>query len=575
MHFQGFTKLNSGGENDSQPIELPNKLQCQFCGDILGHVGARKVHEEWCKEKPECSTLDEKSTNLLVSSVEESVVSPIVNALISRVCLSVSSEKGGWKLADIFTKLNSSGKKLLVNSQATKNGAIQGNFTESIENPPVDCQAAKNGAVPGNFMQSTENAQDESLDTKNEAVAGNFTESIRNPMPETSKKQAKRQVENDFSEVKTPPKKKNRNSYTYLKKAEILDQYFFELSNDKNLSLGIFGKSVGISKSMLFRWIEDKKNIFENAADEKVCYLKKGRGSDRHKDTFPILYKQFLEARKNGKKVYFLWFWIKGKKIAEEISAPMFTKSAVQVFIKRYNLKVRRVQRKKQIAKNCYYKLLQQWHLKLRESVIKSNSTDENFDKKWGRFKPHQRTNVDQVPLPFALDKKTTYEKPMNRDEKVWISLPGAGLEKRQCTLQLSFSPEDDLKVEIIFRGGGKRIKDCEKKAYHKSVDVYWQKNAWADTTMSCEWVNKTLKSAVPQGEEFLLICDNLKSQVSDEFLQAVRGINGIIHFVVPGTVYINNSSSFFYGEHWSKGIFQFNFMESTKKARHYCRSVV
>ena len=89
--------------------------------------------------------------------------------------------------------------------------------------------------------------------------------------------------------------------------------------------------------------------------------------------------------------------------------------------------------------------------------------------------------------------------------------------------------------VKIIFRGGGKRIKEMEKKAYHKSVDVYWQANAWADTEMSCEWVRKTLKPAIPEGEEFVLLCDNLKAQVSEEFLQAIRNINGIVYYGVPG----------------------------------------
>ena len=30
--------------------------------------------------------------------------------------------------------------------------------------------------------------------------------------------------------------------------------------------------------------------------------------------------------------------------------------------------------------------------------------------RKWGRFLPHQRANVDQVPLPFVNDMESTYE---------------------------------------------------------------------------------------------------------------------------------------------------------------------
>ena len=85
---------------------------------------------------------------------------------------------------------------------------------------------------------------------------------------------------------------------------------------------------------------------------------------------------------------------------------------------------------------------------------------------------------MDQVPLPFVLDKKTTYERPLSQNEKCWIAIPGSGLDKRQCTLQLCFSPEGNpVKIEIIFRGKGK-IKALERNAYHKDVDVYFQDNA-------------------------------------------------------------------------------------------------
>lgn len=55
---------------------------------------------------------------------------------------------------------------------------------------------------------------------------------------------------------------------------------------------------------------------------------------------------------------------------------------------------------------------------------------------------------------------------------------------------------------------------------------------------MSCEWVNRTLKTAIEKAglDEFVLICDNLKAQTSEEFKEAVRKINGIVYFGVPGS---------------------------------------
>ena len=80
------------------------------------------------------------------------------------------------------------------------------------------------------------------------------------------------------------------------------------------------------------------------------------------------------------------------------------------------------------------------WHALTREKLIRTGFQD-NYDEKWGRFKPHQRFNVDQSPLPFAIEKTRTYEKIPDRGDsrqhKVWISQPGAGLEKRQCSLRV------------------------------------------------------------------------------------------------------------------------------------------
>ena len=72
-----------------------------------------------------------------------------------------------------------------------------------------------------------------------------------------------------------------------------------------------------------------------------------------------------------------------------------------------------------------------------------------------------------------------------------------------------------------------------EKSSYHPQVDVFWQDNAWVDTDVSCDWVKRTLKPAVNQGEEFVLFCDNLTAQVSEEFKEAIREINGIVHYGV------------------------------------------
>lgn len=134
------------------------------------------------------------------------------------------------------------------------------------------------------------------------------------------------------------------------------------------------------------------------------------------------------------------------------------------------------------------------WHSTLREGLVKSRSNSTTYNSKWDRFLPDRRLNVDQVPLPFAIDKSKTYILPVptseRRDYRTWVSTSGSGLDKRQCTLQICFSPGNTkIKIAIIFRGKGKRITDDELKAYHRDVDVYWQTNAWADTEFSVNWI--------------------------------------------------------------------------------------
>ena len=178
---------------------------------------------------------------------------------------------------------------------------------------------------------------------------------------------------------------------------------------------------------------------------------------------------------------------------------------------------------------------LMTWHTASCEGLIKMGSHLPYHDIKWGRFTPERRFNVDQVPMPLPMTtkqlRKSIYRKPKS------VTYPGSGLDKCQCTLQVCISPESKVRIAIIFGGSGKRISAYEIKVYDPDVDVYWLEKAWADTKFSVKWVRQTLKERTKplEGKEFVLFCDNLTAQVSKEFLQAVREINGIVWFAVTG----------------------------------------
>ena len=327
-----------------------------------------------------------------------------------------------------------------------------------------------------------------------------------------------------------------RKSYTLKEKVDALN----DLINGM-LSRDV-AKKYNVHKSMITRWKSKEKEIYNKYNENKKNALfRKCRRGDKHKALFNKLYDKFSEARKKGLKVNFEWLYVRANQIhlQQSPNADRLPKSIVTHFLRKNKIRMLCVQRKRQADVKKQTPILMKWHSNLREKLIKSGSGKPTYNKKWGRFPPKKRINVDQIPLPFVVESKRTYEIPMSkgkerRDHRVWVAQPGSGLDKRQATLQICFSPEGIVKPALIFRGKGKRISQDEVLAYDTDVDVYWQANAWADTAFSVKLVKNTLSNAVANLDEYVLFCDNLTAQVSDEFLNEVQQHKGIVWFGVP-----------------------------------------
>ena len=105
--------------------------------------------------------------------------------------------------------------------------------------------------------------------------------------------------------------------------------------------------------------------------------------------------------------------------------------------------------------------------------------------------KVYQKTgwNIQSV---FVVNSNHTYEHyddgVNQKNVKVWIFQPGAGLEKRQCSLHVCLREAEGKqpKIAIIFRGKGFIGRD-KRLAYHSDVDVLFQQNTWADRKVSLE----------------------------------------------------------------------------------------
>ena len=83
-------------------------------------------------------------------------------------------------------------------------------------------------------------------------------------------------------------------------------------------------------------------------------------------------------------------------------------KHVIVSFIKRKHLKLRRVQRNKKTAKEEFRAAIAKWHSTLRERLVKTGRSRSNYHPVYGGFMPEQRLNVDQSPLPFVIDTKSS-----------------------------------------------------------------------------------------------------------------------------------------------------------------------
>ena len=181
--------------------------------------------------------------------------------------------------------------------------------------------------------------------------------------------------------------------------------------------------------------------------------------------------------------------------------------------------------------------------------------------KKYGRYPPWCRLNVDQVPLPFVNDMDKTYEE--RGATRVLINQGGPSLSKRQATGQICFRPAipprqgctDSEACElydkyiqaqpapcIIFRGQG-FISEAELNAYPDELVVLWQAKAWVDRPIAKEWVEDVMQPFIEaerkagvasETTRYMLFQDNLDSQKQPDYLNLLNDLCIDDHKVPP-----------------------------------------
>lgn len=334
----------------------------------------------------------------------------------------------------------------------------------------------------------------------------------------------------------------------------------------------LFAERLGIAPSTLSEWNKNRKSIIEKAL---LARGSKGRGNRRINLTkvgsgpsaaLPyaeeIVYKKFRENRFKGKSIsgrsLRLFMLRETRKIAVTHTLPNpirdraanFKASATWLrrFCARYNLTLRKRTNAKSKNAELRAPVIRRWHALLRYRQSKGNS--EYHDMHWGRWRPEQVFNVDQVPY-CPTTSNTTYD--TKGERRIQIANSEAS-DKRFCTLQLAVRLSNDNteypqpRLAIIFHGQGKKISKEERNAWDPRVDVYFQSNAWADTDFCVDYCRKTLapvfentlnklkaKGQKCAANGCLLLMDNLSSHVSQDFQTEVRKVGAKPHFLPAG----------------------------------------
>ena len=129
--------------------------------------------------------------------------------------------------------------------------------------------------------------------------------------------------------------------------------------------------------------------------------------------------------------------------------------------------------------------------------------------------------NMDQTPLPFILDDEKTYTDTNDKDVICKTGL--SGLDKRQCTLQITIFADGVPRVKPlhIFRGKGMRITKKERESWDKRVSVTFQENAWCNEKVMLEWIRKDwacfyTNKPTPSSTGKILIADIHRGQQTD-----------------------------------------------------------
>ena len=144
---------------------------------------------------------------------------------------------------------------------------------------------------------------------------------------------------------------------------------------------------------------------------------------------------------------------MKAKEILEELepdSGFAFSDGWFKGFKDRFRLSVRRATNTCQKQPEDKRSVIQMFHRTIRRLAKEGQASGP-----LGQWTERNIANMDQTPLPFTFSDGETYAD--TGEKSVWVRGGASGLEKRQCTAQLTTFADGVPRVKplLIFRGKG------------------------------------------------------------------------------------------------------------------------
>lgn len=248
--------------------------------------------------------------------------------------------------------------------------------------------------------------------------------------------------------------------------------------------------------------------------------------------------------RQKGVKVKAKWFIYRAEALFKQLypdkdpASFKFSGNWFTRFKDRHRISYRSITNKSQVVPADHVHLIRSFHQFIRRNAERGNQIGP-----LGQFDYSTIANMDQTPLQFDFNTcGKTYDD--TGAKTVWAKATGSGLDKRQCTVQLTIHADGIRRVKplIVFRGTGQKISLAEKNKWDRRVAHDFQQNAWVDEKVFLRWLRFQWKLPLFQvnSPPRLLVMDAHKAQKTETVKKYLRqDCNTIMALIPPGTFFI------------------------------------